>query len=159
AYQRPPQEGGGTTTTYPFEKWRYRWIEGIGIDVVIEFVDRSGSGEYRFTLDPSEKIAVPGVSPWNVNAGAGQFERLRQFAALQKPPAAKFKDLEALVDSAIHVNVLPVRGRADYFPLTESSVLTNVTVQLENKDLQFHLKDGMRIAVVNIYGRITTMTR
>src|SRR5262249_39323832 len=43
--------------------------------------------------------------------------------------------------------------------LTESSVRTNVTVQLENKDLQFHLKDGMRIAVVNIYGRITTLTR
>jgi len=83
----------GTTTTYPFEKWRYRWIEGIGTDIVIEFVDKSGSGEYRFTMDPSEKIA-----------GTDQFERLRQFDALQKPPAVKFKDREALVDSAIQFN-------------------------------------------------------
>src|SRR5260370_15375174 len=107
-------------------------------------------------MDPSEKIALPGVRN---NAGTDQFERLRQFALLQKPPAVKFRDLEALVDSAIQFNILPVRGRADYFPLTESSVLTNITVQLENKDLQFRLKDGMDIAVVNLYGRITTLTR
>jgi GWxTD domain-containing protein len=156
AYERTPQEGGGTTTTYPFEKWRYRWIEGIGTDIVIEFVDKSGAGDYRFTMDPSEKTAVPGVRN---NAATDQFERLRQFAAMQKPPAVKFKDLEALVDTAIRFNILPVRGRADYFPLTESSVRTNITVQLENKDLQFHLKDGMHIAVVNLYGRITTLTR
>ena len=77
AYERPPQEGGGTTTTYPFEKWRYRSMEGIGTDIVIEFVDKSGSGAYRFTMDPSEKIAVPGVRN---NAGMDPFERLRQFA-------------------------------------------------------------------------------
>src|SRR5260370_15699401 len=107
-------------------------------------------------MDPSEKIALPGVRN---NAGTDQFERLRQFALLQKPPAVKFRDLEALVDSAIQFNILPVRGRADYFPLTESSVVTNIMVQLENKDLQFRLKDDMHVAVVNIYGRITTLTR
>src|SRR5579883_3524301 len=63
-YERPPEEGGGETTTYPFEDWRYRYIEGIGNDVTIEFVDPTMTGEYHMTMDPSEKDAltyVPGA--------------------------------------------------------------------------------------------------
>src|SRR5260221_10494630 len=48
-YERPAEEGGGTTSTFPFEQWRYRWIEGIGSDIKIEFVDTTQSGEYRMT--------------------------------------------------------------------------------------------------------------
>src|SRR6266571_2678355 len=57
-YERPPEEGGGTTSTFPFEQWRYRYIEGIGSDIIIEFVDPTMSGEYRMTMDPSEKDAL-----------------------------------------------------------------------------------------------------
>jgi len=63
-YDRPMEEGGGSTTTYAWEKWRYRYLEGIGENVEIEFVDPSGSGEYHLTMDPSEKDAllhVPGA--------------------------------------------------------------------------------------------------
>ena len=63
-YDRPIEEGGGTTSTFPFEIWRYRYIEGIGNEVLLEFVDPSMSGEYRMTIDPSEKDAllhVPGA--------------------------------------------------------------------------------------------------
>jgi GWxTD domain-containing protein len=64
AYNRETYEGGGTTTTYPFEKWRYRHIDGIGDDVEIEFVDPSMTGEYRIAMSPDEKdalINVPGA--------------------------------------------------------------------------------------------------
>ncbi len=188
-YERPPEEGGGTTSTYPFEKWRYRWIEGIGSDINIEFVDPTMTGEYRMTMDPSEKDAllmVPnagltlmeqmgmsskadrfsrtdgtrlgqafGGTPSRMN----QFERLEQFAKLQKPPVIKFKDLEAAVSSKITFNILPIKVRVDYIRVTNASVLANVTLQMENRDLQFQSKDGVKRAVVNIYGRITTMTR
>ena len=63
-YERPYEEGGGTTSTYPFEQWRYRYIEGIGNNIIIEFVDTTQSGEYHMTMDPSEKDAllyVPGA--------------------------------------------------------------------------------------------------
>ena len=33
------REGGGETSTYPFEDWRYRYLEGIGENVELEFVD------------------------------------------------------------------------------------------------------------------------
>src|ERR1700746_3555510 len=64
SYQRPMEEGGGETSTYPFEDWRYRYIDGIGSNINIEFVDTTMSGEYRMTMDPSEKDAllyVPGA--------------------------------------------------------------------------------------------------
>jgi len=188
-YERPTDEGGGTTSTFPFEQWRYRYIEGIGTDINIEFVDPTMSGEYRMTMDPSEKDAllyVPGAGltmmeqmgmaskndRFNRSDGThlgvpqgqesekmNEFSRLEQFAKLQKPPAVKFKDLEAAVNSRISYNILPMKVRADFFPLTEASVLTFVTLQFDNKDLQFHAKDGVQKASVNIFGKVSTMTR
>jgi len=58
-YERPPEEGGGETSTYPFEQWRYRHIEGIGTNVIIEFVDPTLSGEFRMTMDPNAKSKKP----------------------------------------------------------------------------------------------------
>jgi GWxTD domain-containing protein len=189
SYERPPEEGGGTTSTFPFEQWRYRYIEGIGTDIIIEFVDPTMSGEYRMTMDPSEKDAllyVPnagltlmeqmGMSSktdrFNRTDGThlgipfgaetqkmNQFNRLEQFAKLQRPPAVKFKDLEAAVNSRISYNILPMKVRADFFPLTDASVLSFVTLQFENKDLQFQNKDGLQKASVNIFGKVTTMSR
>ncbi|HJZ96585.1 MAG TPA: GWxTD domain-containing protein [Candidatus Solibacter sp.] len=189
SYERPPEEGGGTTSTFPFEQWRYRYIEGVGSDIIIEFVDPTMSGEYRMTMDPSEKDAllyVPnagltlmeqlGMSSktdrfnrtdgthLGVPFGAetekmNQFNRLEQFAKLQRPPAIKFHDLEAAVNSVIKFNILPLRVRADFFPVTEASVLTFVTLQFDNKDLQFVSKEGVQRATVNIFGKVSTMTR
>ena len=189
SYERPIEEGGGTTSTYPFEKWRYRYIDGIGTDIIIEFVDPTMTGEYRMTMDPSEKDAllmVPnagltlyeqmgltskadrfnrtdgtrlGVGDQPLPSRMNQFERLEQFARLQRPPAIKFKDLEAVVTSRITFNLLPLKVRADFIKLTESTVMTNITVQLENKDLQFQQKEGLFKAMVNMYGRITSMSR
>ena len=186
-YERPFEEGGGTTSTYPFEKWRYRYIEGIGNDVNIEFVDTTMSGEYRMTMDPSEKDAllyVPGagltmmeqmgmasktdrfnrtdgthlgVGGQPLPASMNEFERLEQFAKLQKPPAVKFKDLEAAVSSSIRFNTLPFKVQADFIKITDSTILSTVTIQFERKDLQFQQKDGVAKATVNVFGRITSM--
>src|SRR5436305_13900021 len=63
-YERPSYEGGGNTTTYPFETWFYRYLPGVGSGVEIEFVDPTGSGEYRISRNPNEKDAllhVPGA--------------------------------------------------------------------------------------------------
>jgi GWxTD domain-containing protein len=189
SYERPIEEGGGTTSTFPFETWRYRYIEGIGTDVIIEFVDPTMTGEYRMTMDPSEKDAllmVPnagltlyeqmgltskadrfnrtdgtrlGVGDQPLPARMNQFERLEQFARLQKPPVIKFKDLEAMITTRITYNLLPIKVRADFIRITESTVMTNITIQIENKDLQFQQKEGLHTATVNMYGRITSMSR
>jgi len=88
-----------------------------------------------------------------------EFTRLENYAAIFKPPKAQFPDLEAQVYSKISYNILPCKVRTDFFPVTDASVLTYVTVQFDNKDLQFTSKEGLQRATVNIFGRITTMTR
>ena len=60
-YERPANEGGGSTVTFPFEVWRYRHIEGVGDDVELEFVDPSLTGEYKLALYPEEKDALLNV--------------------------------------------------------------------------------------------------
>ena len=61
-WDRPLNQGGGSTTTYAYEDWRYRYLEGWGgsgkEDVELEFVDPTGSGEFRLSMDPSEKDAL-----------------------------------------------------------------------------------------------------
>jgi len=159
-YQRSPEEGGGSTTAFPFEKWRYRYLENIGTDVVIEFVDRTNSGEYRMTTDPSEKDAlshVPGYQPPRLERN--QFDLVERDANLRKPPAIKFKDLEAAVTSSIRYNALPMRVRTDFIPVTPTSIMSNITLQFDRKDLQFQQKDGYAKAVINLYARISTMSR
>jgi len=189
SYERPIEEGGGETSTYPFVDWTFRYIEGIGNNVKVEFVDKTMSGEYRMTMDPGEKDAllnVPGAGLTlteqmgladktqrfqrtdGTTLGTGsqplpesmdEFTRLDQFAKLQAPPVIKYKDLEAAVNSTIKYNLLPMKVRADFFPVTGSSVLANITIQFDRKDLQYKEKGGVSSALINLYARITTMSR
>ncbi len=187
-YQRDPEEGGGTTSTYPFERWRYRYLEGIGQEVIIEFVDTCMCNEYHMSIDRSEKDAllqVPGAGLTDYEAmglankadrfsggglerlGAGpftssnqskQFDRLEQFAKLNRPPEVKFKDLEEVVTHKISVNLLPFDVRADFLRVTGDTDLVPVTIQVKNKDITFNNKEGIATGTVNIFGRVTTMT-
>jgi GWxTD domain-containing protein len=189
SYERPISEGGGETETFPFEQWRYRYIDGVGQNIIIEFVDTTMSGEYRMTMDPSEKDAllnVPnagltlyeqeglstktdrfnrtdgthlGVPSQYQNQSMNEFNRMSQFFKLQEPPVVKFKDLESEITSRITYNRLPMLVRYDYLRVTETAVVVNVTLQFENHDLQFTEKDGVDKAMINIFGRVTSMTR
>jgi GWxTD domain-containing protein len=187
-YDRPMNEGGGSTSTYPWEMWRYRYLEGIGNNVEIEFVDPSGSGEYHMTMDPSEKDAllhVPGAGlslmesmgmaskadrftrsdgtnlPTTMGgqpASMNEFNRLEQFAKVQQAPAVKFKDLEALVTSRIVRDQVHFAWRTDFLKVTSDTVLVPVTVQVPNSQLSFQSKDGVHSATLNVFGRVSTLT-
>lgn len=47
-YERPKEEGGGTTSTYPLERWRYRSIPSVADNVELQFVDSTNSADYKF---------------------------------------------------------------------------------------------------------------
>jgi GWxTD domain-containing protein len=57
-YRRAPGEGGGRTTTFPLERWRYRHIEGLGNNIILEFVDTNSDGNYRLEFDPAAADAL-----------------------------------------------------------------------------------------------------
>src|SRR5690348_92637 len=187
-YDRPMEEGGGSTSTYPWETWRYRYLEGIGENVELEFVDPSGSGEYHLTMDPSEKDAllhVPGAglsllesmgmasktdrftrsdgtnlptALGGTPASMDEFSRLELYAKIQKPPEVKFKDLEAIVTARIVRDQLKFNWRTDFLKVTNDTVLVPITIQVSNGQLSFQAKDGIHSATLNIFGRVSTLT-
>jgi len=188
SYQRPMEEGGGETSTFPFEQWRYRYLEGIGQEVIIEFVDTCMCGDYHMTMDRSEKDALLytpnagltlyeqmgmankasrftqggverlGASPFNRDMQSKEFDRLEQYAKLNKPPAVKFKDLEEVVSHKINMNLMPFDVRADFVRVTGDTVLVPVTLQIKNRDITFQNKDGIQRGTVNIFGRVSTLS-
>src|ERR1035437_1915338 len=53
----PPDEKESHPSPVPSEQWLYHFIEGVGKNVVVEFVDPARTGEYRMTVDPKAKAA------------------------------------------------------------------------------------------------------
>jgi GWxTD domain-containing protein len=187
SYVRPQEEGGGETATYPFEQWRYRYIDGIGTNIILEFVDPTMSGEYHLTMDPGEKDAllhVPnagltdmesmgmaskadrfsrtdgmtiGQSMTGEPESMNEFTRLDLYAKIWKPPDVKFKDLKAIVTSKISAQLLPFDVRTDFLRVTDETVLTPITLQVAYRDLQFQNKDGVMHGVMDIYGEVTSL--
>ncbi len=187
-YQRSAEEGGGQTSTFPFEVWRYRYLEGIGQEIEIEFVDDCGCGAYEMTLDRSKKDAllhVPnaglttmeemgmankadrfrggleslGSGPFNQNNQTKQFDRMETFAKLNRAPDIKFKDLQnELVTHKIRTNLLPFDVQVDFVKLTSDTVLVPITLQVPLRGLTFANKDGVQRAVVNVYGQLTKLS-
>ena len=187
SYQRPMEEGGGETSTFPFEQWRYRYIEGIGQEIIIEFVDTCMCGEYHMTMDRSEKDALLmtpnagltmweqmgmankaqrfnggierlGLGPNSQMQGSKEFDRLEIYAKLQQAPKIKFTDLTEEVNTKVILNPMPFDVRSDFVKVTSDTVLVPVTIQMRNRDITFVNKEGVQRGTVNIYGKLSTLT-
>ncbi|AFL88051.1 hypothetical protein Terro_1749 [Terriglobus roseus DSM 18391] len=129
SYDRPMEEGGGTTSTFPFEVWHYRYAEGLGDNVDLEFVDTCQCNDYHMTIDRSEKDALKyvagagatlyeqtgqatradrmnggleqlGKGPMSTSQQSKQFDRISLFAKALAAPPIKFKDMEQYITSA-----------------------------------------------------------
>jgi GWxTD domain-containing protein len=128
-YERPMEEGGGETSTFPFEVWHYRYLEGIGENIDLEFVDTCQCGDYHYTIDRSEKDAlknVPGAGltqyeemnhkgkedrfggsgmeqlgngPMGAGDQSREFDRIEMASKIFAPPPVKFGDLDAALDA------------------------------------------------------------
>jgi GWxTD domain-containing protein len=186
-YDRPSYHGGGSTSTYPFEVWFYRYLPGIGSGIEIEFVDPTGSGEYRIARSPDEKDAllhIPGagltlaeqlglsnkadrISGINNSHGYQRsqdspFERLLLMSQLNQAPQVKFKDLENVVGltggGILDENPLNFDVRVDFFRQSDERVITAITVQADNKDLVFQDSGGLQRARLNIFGRVIAVS-
>jgi GWxTD domain-containing protein len=189
AYQRPIEEGGGETSTFPFETWHYRYLDGVGSNIDIEFVDTCQCGDYHFTIDRSEKDALlrtPGAGltqyeqmgqakktdrfnggmeklgngPLASAQGAKEFDRMELASKLFSPPPIKFADLESFISEHHIMNgpPFPFDVRTDFIKVTDSTVLVPITIQIRNRDITFETKNGVSKGVVNILGKVTTLT-
>src|SRR3989449_11283477 len=174
SYDRPSYEGGGNTSTYPFETWFYRYLPGVGSGVEIEFVDPTGSGEYRIARNPNEKDAllmIPGAGltlseqlglsdkssriqnlggigmPNYQREADSPFSRLQLLTDLNRPPQVKFGELAGLTNTpAIEDNPLNFDVRVDFFRQSAERVITAITIQTQTKDLGFQDTAGLQQA-------------
>jgi len=189
SYERPMDEGGGETSTFPFEVWHYRYLEGVGDNIDIEFVDTCMCGDYHFTIDRSEKDAllhVPGMGqtqweemgmakkadrfkggieslgtgPMSSSQSSKEFDRIELAAKLFAPPPIKYKDLDNFISEhkLITGPIFPFDVRTDLVKVTANTVLVPITLQIKNRDITFVTKDGVATGVVNILGKVTTIT-
>ncbi len=71
-YYRPMGEGGGVTTTYGWQVWYYRHIDGIGDGIEVEFVDKTMTGHFELARDEMDKDAML----WVPGLGLTEAERL-----------------------------------------------------------------------------------
>jgi GWxTD domain-containing protein len=182
-YNRESYEGGGSTSTYPFERWFYRYLPGVGSGIEIEFVDPTGSGEYRIARNPDEKDAllnVPGAgltlaeemglsdkgqrvanvggigNPNYEREQDSPFNRLEILADLSRPPQIKFNELASAVNTpVIEDNPLAFDLRVDFFRQSDERVITAFTIQTDNQNLVFQDSGGLQTAQLNIFGKIT----
>jgi len=184
-YERPPNEGGGSTSTYPFEKWFYRYLPNVRSGVELEFVDPTGSGEYRLARNPDEKdalINIPGAGPTiaelsgldnraNRIANLGSFGTVNYTRAQDSPfeVLQLLRDLER--DQPFERNFLgtstqtpiadfnPVNFETqfNYFKQSDGRVIVFLTIQTDNDQLAFKNSGGVETARLNIYGRVITL--
>jgi GWxTD domain-containing protein len=181
AYSLASYEGNGSTSTYPFEKWWYRNLTGRS-DVEIEFVDPTGSGEYRIARNPFEKMAllnVPGGAPtfdgvsqadvvaaangfgnpFSPRAKDGEFEWMDRLKLRDEAPPVNFDRPGGTGTGSpvIDDNLLNSAVQISYFKQSDDRVIVAFTVETDNNDLVFRDVGGIQTARLNIYGRITSV--
>ena len=185
SYDRPSYQGGGSTTTYPFEIWFYRYLDGVGSGIEIEFVDPTGSGEYRIARSPNEKDALQNVPGAGLTlseqlglstkadrlSGAGgiglnnyqreqdsPFSRLQLLADLQKAPPIRNAELAGLTNTpVVEDSPLNFDMKIDFYRMSDERVVTAFTIQTDNSDLTFEDVGGVQTARMNIFGKITSL--
>lgn len=186
-YARKHHEGGGFTSTYPFEVWFYRHLPGVGEGIEIEFVDASKTNEYRMAQDPDEKDALLHVPGAGLTLGetfgsVSRFDRLRfrnmtdeldfryrriqdfplqrlqRLYGLQQAPVLEFNDLEKIVNTRIFYQQLPVEIRIDQLRINRELSLVPITLFVENRDLSLErLSSKAGRAVLDVYGRVESV--
>lgn len=183
SYDRQPWEGGGSTTTYPFERWFYRYLPNGRSGVELEFVDPSGSGEYRLARSPDEKDALLHIGGGPTFAEIAGIERradrlmnggigLANYRRIQDSPF-EVLDLMRGVDQdlphtrnyigsltgspTVDDNTLNFDTQLNFFRQSDGRVLTALTIQTDNSQLSFTDSGGLQIARINIFGWVTTV--
>ena len=185
-YERPWSEGGGSASTYPFEKWFYRHIENINSGIELEFVDPTGSGEYRLARNPNEKdalINIPNAGPTfaeltGLETRADRLASLHGFGLanyrraqdspfevmnlqndLQRDPPFKrsFVGGSILSTPITDPDAISLETQINYFRQSDGRVLALLAVQANNDDLTFTNSGGLETARLNIFGRLTSV--
>jgi GWxTD domain-containing protein len=152
---------GVDPSSYPLEVWRYRYLEGIGEDVVLEFVDACRCGEYGMPMTlargkDARIYAAKGLS--SLLEGRIEPSDPQVFVGIVKTPKIKFKGLEDKLNTKPNWKTLPFEVGTDFVKATDVTCLVPITIVFRNHDLVFAEEDGSRRGELEVFGRVTTLT-
>ena len=184
SYEREPWEGGGSTTTYPFERWFYRHLPNGKNGVDLEFVDPTGTGEFRLARNPDEKDALlhMGGGPTLAELAGIQTRADRimnwggfgvaNYRRAQDSPFEVLDLMKSLDEDIPHVrnyigtvsgtpvvdeNALDFDAQFAFFRTSDNRVIAFLTIQADNNQLSFNNSGGLLVARMNIVGWVTTV--
>lgn len=148
----------------------------------VEFVDPTGTGEFRTARNPFEKEAllhVPGAgattdgtsqaervaaangfgNPFSSQSKESQFEWMERIRFLSEPLPVNFDRYGRTGTSqpVIDIDLLSSAVQISCFKQADDRVIVAFTVQTENRDLVFRDVGGIQSARLNITGRITSL--
>ena len=184
SYERESWEGGGSTSTYPFERWFYRYIPNVRSGVTLEFVDPTGTGEYRLAKNPDEKDALiqTGGGPTFAElagietraqriANLGNFGRVNYtraedspfevmglISSLERDQPHERNYLSTTTDTPkVDDSAISFETQFNYFRQSDNRVLAVLTVQTDNSEITFTDSGGLQTARMNIFGWVTSV--
>lgn len=119
------------------EVWHYRHLDGVGENVELEFVDSSGSGDYRLAVQPEVKeelILAPLYNLGGARRGKGTTPSepglIEIYIGPAPTPVVQFKDLEAMVTSRIIRKQVHFSHRIEFAKATHATTLAEISVNV-----------------------------
>ena len=186
SYVTSVPEGGNSITAWPFESWRYRYLPNIGQNVELEFVDKSGTGEFTLAVNQYEKYNMAHLhgqgraatdlfgkmleqGRWNTqrlelrspgpHLQAKAFDRILDHFEVLRPPSLEFIDLVGAVDTRVHYTDIAFEASSHWFFVSESRFLVATTLRIDHDQLTFERGDQRQeTARVELYGRVLDLT-
>jgi len=160
---RSPAQDGQDYTGLPGETWRYRYLEGVGMDVVIDFVDICTCGDYRMKMPDELRDALVYVPSDGTIDKKPETTNLYLYSPdlyLKEAshPTPRFPELQARLDSAHKVSALPLEVNTDISKATDVTSVVNITISFPGYKAAQPEGESVPPRTLNVVGRAKTLT-
>jgi GWxTD domain-containing protein len=155
-----PPEGVLASTKCSWENWHYSYLQGIQENIDLQFVDVTGSGDYRLRMPPEYRDALifepnPRVT---LLRGMGMsrevLDRLELSADSANAPLARNTDLQAALVSHLVQDDVYFTHRIEFAKATHASTLATIIVDIPPDQLSAPPKENAPVAY-EIFGLVS----
>jgi GWxTD domain-containing protein len=152
--RQPPTKASPPSTSAE-ELWHYRFLEGIGSDVILRFVDSCKCGDYHLVLEPYQKDLFGALLR---DEGHNRHVETGMFIGPLRSPTVRFKELEEFATHQIVVKRLPFEVVTHFMGMTRCTVLVPIAIRINNQDISFAKEGDKEHGTVNVFGRLISLT-
>jgi len=140
------------------ESWSYRFLEGVGMDVVVDFIDICSCGDYRMKMP--EELRDDLLIPSGLMGERPRTDERGKPEIYFKPiaPKSRFPELEQLLNSKSVLRNVPVEVSTDVVKATDISSIVRVAISFKKAETATQDKEGSSGQTLNVLGRFRSLT-